>query len=357
MRIGAAAGGADMVIDANMYWIPEELFEDDSYMEAFLRCVPREYGMAARCEEIAGTGKKQIVLEKPEGFENLNYVQGEYRLEKQLEDMDLASVDEAVLKTPCCQEWLSLELCRRFNDGMAEYVKRSGGRLHALAVVPPLGGKESIYELERCIKELGMTGVQLSAHYGTMYLDEPVFGPFFEKLNELGLPAYVHHTPMPVDGGSLYQYNNLRRSYGRCVDQTTAIGREVFGGLFERYPNVKLVHSMLGGAFFAYMDSMFHKKPAGKDDTVKRFDTDTDELCRQLRTNIYYEMSHAQPWGKVLLECAVKILGADHVIFGSSYPVRREWLTEGAAFVNGLELGDGEKRMILGENAKRIYGL
>ena len=162
---------------------------------------------------------------------------------------------------------------------------------------------------------------------------------------------------MTVEYQSLYEYNNLRRSYGRCVDQTTAIGREIFSGMFDELPELRLVHSMLGGAFFAYMDSMFHKKPGKDTDTVKRFDTDTDRMCRQIRENIYFEMSHAQPWGPVLLDAAVKILGADHIIFGSSYPVRREWLTEGAGFIKAMDISEEEKEMMLSGNAKRIYQL
>ena len=347
-----------MIIDANMYWWPEEMFTDEAYLQEFLRCLPREYGVQGRVEEIGNTGKRQIIVEKPVGYQNLNYAQGEYTVEKQLADLDAAGVDEAVLKIPCAQEWMSLEMCRRFNDGMAEHVKKSNGRLHALAVVPPLSGDAGIRELERCVNDLGFTGVQLSAHYGNLYLDDEAFRPFLRKLNEMQLPAYVHHTPIPVEYGSIYDYNNLRRSYGRCVDQTTAIGREVFSGMFDELPDLILVHSMLGGAFFAYLESMFHKKPAGaQQDTVKRFDTDTDRMCDQIRTNIYYEMSHAQPWGPVLLDAAVKILGADHIIFGSSYPVRREWLTEGAAFVQNLDVTQEEKDLMLGGNAQRIYKL
>ena len=68
-------------------------------------------------------------------------------------------------------------------------------------------------------------------------------------------------------------------------------------------------------------------------------------------------MSHAKPWGKEALECAVRNLGADHVIFGSSYPVRTEWMTEGADFVRSLDISDEDKALILGGNAQRLYGV
>ena len=173
-----------MIIDANMYWIPKDLFTNSSFLEEFILSIPREYGIYAYEDVIKETGKKQIVIEKPKGYQNLNYVENQYEIELQLKDMDEAGVDKAILKTPGCQEWMNLDLCRKFNDGMANHVKCSNERFYALAVLPPWGTKECIYELERCIFDLGMKGVQLSAHYGELYLDDEAFKPFLKKLNE-----------------------------------------------------------------------------------------------------------------------------------------------------------------------------
>ena len=63
------------------------------------------------------------------------------------------------------------------------------------------------------------------------------------------------------------------------------------------------------------------------------------------------------PGGKDQLECAVKVLGADHILFGTSYPVRPVWLLEGADFVRGLDITEEEKELILHENAKQLYHL
>lgn len=341
-----------MIIDANMYWLPEELFTDEKLLRKFLSEIPGEHGWYGYLEELPH-GLRQIVLEKPKGYQNLNYVQGEYILEEQLKDMDKAGIDKAVLKVPCCHEWMSLAMCKMFNNGMAGHAKRSKGRLIPLAVVPPYASEENIKELERCKYELGMRGVQLCAHYGDNYLDDPEFSAFFGKLNELEMTAYVHHTPLPVQYDSLLAYNNLRRSYGRCVDQTIAIGRELFGGLFIKYPKIKLVHSMLGGGFFAISNMILpHKVKIAE--SVSRFD-ENDEILNGFKNNVFFEMSHAQPWGKKQLECAVEVLGADHVIFGTSYPVRKEWLIDGPEFVADLSITGKEKNMILYENAKRLY--
>ncbi|MCD8104418.1 MAG: amidohydrolase [Lachnospiraceae bacterium] len=342
-----------MVIDANLYWVPEQLFTDDALMKRFLG--ETKFGWVGRCEEIPGTnGKKQVVLEKPEGSPNLNYVQGDYVLESMLADLDEAGVDKAVLKVPGCHEWMDLDFCRMFNDGMYEYAKKSGGRLIPLAVIPPYGTQESLAELERCKNELGMNGVQVSAHYGDAYLDDERFSAFFAKVNELEMNVYVHHTPIPAEPQSFLTYNNVRRYYGRCVDQGLAVCREAFSDLFIKYPNIKMVHSMLGGGFFAIANMVFPQQ-AKKTEDVSRFKSDSGETEARFREHIYFEMSHAQPWGKTQLECAVKVLGADHIIWGTSYPVRKEWLTDGPAFVRALDVTDEEKELMLHGNAEEIY--
>jgi uncharacterized protein len=343
-----------MIIDANMYWFPEAIFTNVNLMHKFLSEIPvasEVYGYETVSEK---NQLKQIVIEKPKGYQNLNYAQGDYILEKQLADMDQAGVDKAVLKLPGCQEWLNLDLCRQFNDGMANHVKQSQGRMTALAVIPPWGTPECIYELKRCKYDHGMSGVQLSAHYGTYYLDNEIFAPFFQKLDGMEMSVYVHHSPVPVQYDSLLEYNNLRRQYGRCVDQTTAVSRELFSGFFDKYPNLKFIHSMLGGGFFTYVNMML-PHTAKNNDQVSRFESENDTLRRHLKNNLFFEMSQAQSWGKAQLECAVSVLGADHILFGTSYPVRREWLLEGADFVKQLDISEAEKDLILYKNAETLY--
>ena len=344
------------VIDANLYWFPETLFTNEEQSERFLSEIPVQYGIRGSLRENRETGLRQYVIEKPAGSENLNYVQGDYVLERQLADMDRAGIDRAVLKLSCQQEWMSLDMCRLFNDGMAEHVKTSRGRMAALGVVPPQGTPAVFREIDRCLDELHFGGLQLSAHYGNLYLDDEAFAPFFAYLNERGVTCYVHHTPVPVQYDSLTAYTNLRRSYGRCVDQATAVGLELFSGFFTKYPNVKLVHSMLGGGFFAFTSLWFPKKPKVQE-AVSRFKDDNELVVEQLHNNVFFEMSHAQPWGKAQLECAVAALGADHILFGTSYPVRPVWLLEGADFVRSLDITEDEKNLILAGNAERLYHL
>ena len=86
-----------------------------------------------------------------------------------------------------------------------------------------------------------------------------------------------------------------------------------------------------------------------------RFKVDNDGPAAHLRNNIFFEMSHAQPWGKDALELAVKELGADRIIYGSSYPVKKIWLTGGPNTVRSLEASEADLSCILAGNASKLY--
>jgi predicted TIM-barrel fold metal-dependent hydrolase len=350
IRTQISKGGYDMLIDANVYWLPGALFDDEATRQHFFRSVPEVFG--TRAVSINRDGKQGIAIEKPFGASNLDYFQDDYALETQLRDMDEAAIDVAVLKLPGTQEWLDLELCRQFNDLVTQRQEESRGRMAALGVVPPVGGAESAEEARRCIEDLHLHGLQVSAHYGNHYLDDPMFRPFLKVASDLGATVYVHHTPLPVDYESLTDYTNVRRSLGRCIDQVTAVSREIFSDLFDELPHLRLVHSMLGGGFFAFEPMLFPK-----DSGNGRFDNDNGKREQHLRRNVFFEMSHSQPWGKGALELAVQQLGADHIVYGSSYPVKKVWLTQGPAFVRDLAISDEDKRLILADNAKKLYGL
>jgi hypothetical protein len=92
-------------------------------------------------------------------------------------------------------------------------------------------------------------------------------------------------------------------------------------------------------------------------DAVDRFDVQTDRLRRQLKENIYFDVSGAPQWGKAQLECAVKVLGANNILYGSSYPIRQDWYFQGLDFVRSLEISDEDKTAILGGNAMRLFDL
>lgn len=345
------------VVDINIHHLPEDLFSNPRILNGFLDSAPRGFGEIARVAELED-GRKQLILEKPAGHQNLNYVDGDYSAEAKLKAMDEAGVDYGIMRVPVWQEWLPLETCREVNDNAHQIVERSGGRLFATACVPPWGGKENIYELERCVKELGAVGVQLACHYGQLYLDDQVFEPYLKVIEKLDVPVIVHHTPLPVEWQSIIDYTNLRREFGRITDQATAVGRELFSGMFDRMPGLRFVHTMLGGNWFANTALLTPHK-SNKKEAIDRLDpTGGEKIQSYLQNNIFFDLTHPHSWGKDQVECALKVNGADHYMFGSSFPVFYGWMSQGVDFLkNTVEISDAEREQVLSGNAKRLFGL
>ena len=344
------------IIDVNMHHLPEDLFDNEVVLDGFLSTAPRGYGEIAYMGKTE-KGQRQIIVEKPKGHQNLNYVEGDYNLEAKLKAMDDAGVDIGVLRVPVWQEWLRLETCKVVNDNAADMCKRANGRLYANACVPPWGGKENIYELERCIKELGMVGVQLACHSGQLYLDDEVFEPYLKVIEKLNVPVVVHHTPGPVYWQSLYEFTNLRRELGRVTDQATAVGRELFSGMFDKMPGLKFIHTMFGGNCFGWIN-LVAPKHGKKAEAMDRLDmSEGDKIRSYMKNNLYFDTTHPASWGKDQVECAIKVCGADHILFSSSFPVFYNWMSDGVEFMKGLDISDEDRELVMSGNAIRLFGI
>lgn len=345
------------VVDINIHHLPEDLFTNKKILNGFLNSAPRGFGEIASVIEM-DNGKKQLVLEKPKGFPNLNYVEGDYSVEAKLAAMDEAGVDYGIMRVPVWQEWLDLETCKAVNDNAASIVERSGGRLFATACVPPWDREENVAELKRCVEELGFVGVQLACHYGQLYLDDEAFRPYLREIEKLGVPVVAHHTPLPVEYKSVLEYTNLRREFGRISDQATAVGRELFSGMFDEMPGLKFIHTMFGGNWFANANLLTPKKPQKKEAMQRLDPTGGEKIQQYMRENIFFDMTHPHSWGKHQVEAAIKVSGADHYLFGSSFPVFYSWMGQGVDFIeNELEITAEERELVFAGNAKRLFNL
>ncbi len=149
--------------------------------------------------------------------------------------------------------------------------------------------------------------------------------------------------PCRSENESLLTYDNLRRSYGRCVDQTTAIGQRSLAISLNATPNIKMVHSMLAAHTLRLRRCCCLMVPSALM-LLAVFRSIPRPFPGASRTTSISTCPMLSLGGGTLLACAVDVLGADHIVFGTSYPVKREWLTEGVACVRAANLGRYRQR-------------
>jgi predicted TIM-barrel fold metal-dependent hydrolase len=231
-----------------------------------------------------------------------------YDLDLQLDDMAQAGVDVSVLS--CLLGWSApMDECRFINDDLAAIQKKYPGRFVGLAQAPILEGKAALDELSRAIKDLGLCGVTITSQVNGLPLDSPKLYDFYETVCSLGAPVFVHPALVPTGYEHLKDYD-LPRVLGREVDLTVATTRLIAGGIFDRFPDLKVVIAHFGGGIAAVKDRLVAK--GYRFGTLKKPFADYYEM-------VYFDMAGFEG-GAVALNCALQGIRPERLLFASDYP-------------------------------------
>jgi len=141
----------------------------------------------------------------------------------------------------------ALETSRFLNDHIAQVVKDHPGRFRGLGTVPLQDPQLAIGEMERCINELGLDGVQIGSHVNDWNLDAPELFPFFEAAQALDACVFVH--PWDMMAKERMPKYWLPWLVGMPAESSLALCSLIFGGVFERLPSLRVAVAHGGGSF------------------------------------------------------------------------------------------------------------
>ena len=191
-------------------------------------------------------------------------------IEVRLKDMDRMGIDiQAVSPAPqqtyyWAEPGLGLEVSRMINDRLAEIVAQWPERFVGLGTVPLQNVELAVIELERCVKKLGLRGVEINPNVVGKDLTDPSLNldRFFAKARELDIVIFMHPTGY-TQGERLtdHYFNNI---IGNPLDTTVGTSRLIFDGVMERHPGLKIVLPHAGGFlahYWARMDHAWRARP------------------------------------------------------------------------------------------------
>ncbi len=141
----------------------------------------------------------------------------------------------------------ALDLSRMLNDHVAEVCRARPRRFVGLGTIPMQAPDLAVRELERCVRELGMPGVQIGSHVNEWNLEEPALFPIFEAAQDLGAAILVH--PWEMMGRAETPKYWMPWLVGMPAETTRAICSLVMGGVFERLPRLRVMFAHGGGSF------------------------------------------------------------------------------------------------------------
>ena len=120
-------------------------------------------------------------------------------------------------------------LARRANDYLAEEVRKRPERFQGLAALPMQDPEFAVRERERCVNELGFKGALVNGFSlvgdkdTTVYYDLKQYWPFWQVVERLDVPFYLHpRNPLPRDA-KIYEGHNWLLGPIWAFGQETAV--------------------------------------------------------------------------------------------------------------------------------------
>jgi aminocarboxymuconate-semialdehyde decarboxylase len=240
----------------------------------------------------------------------------------------------------------ALEVSMFLNDHISEVITKHPTKFIGLATVPLQDTKLAIKELERCMKA-GHKGVQIGSNVNNKNLHEPEIVDFFAACESLNAAVLVH--PWQMMGQEHMSKYWLPWLVGMPAEISRAICSMIFGGVFEKHPNLKVCFAHGGGSFLPTISRIEH----GWDCRPDLVALDNPENPKKYLGKFWVD-SHV--CDHKMLQYVIDLVGADKVMQGSDYPFPLGEAVPGE-LVRSAPISDIEKKKILGDSAKAWLGL
>lgn len=327
------------IIDSHFHWWPRSVFEH--------LCRRQDYPRA-----VANAQGSYNYLGKAERGEPLNGWAAWHDLEQQFAHMDALGHQISVVNSigPLSIMFSDLpkaegrEVAMMWNAEMDAAQRKYPGRFWSSAAVPLVDTDTAIEVLDHAILEQGLMGVNLPGSIGPdARIDAPRLEPFYDRVEELGVPLFLHPTDAIFAEMLSDAYGGaLHLSLGRVIEVSTAAMRLVFSGVMERHPRLKLVMSHTGGAL-PYQSGRMDKN--GK---AAKLPHDPSVYLRRMYTDTVSPHSMG-------MRFAIEYYGIDHVMYGTDYPC---WDPATCLrLIEEITLSDADRQKLFHDNAVRILGL
>lgn len=274
--------------------------------------------------------------------------------EERLADMDSLGVDTHVISPYVgfynyhLDTAVAAATSRETNDEISEMVRARPQRFAGLGTLPMQDVKRAINELERCVTQLGLKGVEINDHVNGRTLDEPEFRPFWKAAEQLRALIFFHQGGETLVSARTKRYH-LPNTIGNLADRAVTFATLVHGGVMDEYPDLKICLGHGGGYTCYGIGRLDHGWQVRSEARVHL----TQPPSAYLRRFYYDCIVYTEPALRYLIDT----VGADRVVFGTDWPydMALDWPV---AWILGMKsLTQDEKDAILWKNLERLIDL
>lgn len=204
-----------------------------------------------------------------------------------------------------------LEVAKYLNDHLAGVVESRPRNFVGLGTVPLQDPERAAREAERCVQQLGMRGFQIGSHVNQWNLSDPALFPFYAACESLGACLFVH--PWEMMGQDRMPKYWLPWLVGMPAETSLAICSMIFGGIFEKFPKLRVAFAHGGGAFPFTLGRIQH----GFESRPDLCATDCKTAPKDFIGSFYVDsLVHDQR----ALEFLIALFGPEKICLGTDYP-------------------------------------
>lgn len=204
-----------------------------------------------------------------------------------------------------------LTVSKLLNDHIASVVQKNPKRFVGLGTVPLQDPKLAAQEARRCIDQLGLKGFQIGSHVNDWNLSDESLFPFYEACEAMNAALFVH--PWDMRGQDKMQKYWLPWLVGMPMESALAISSMIFGGVFKRFPKLRVAFAHGGGAFPFTLGRIQH----GFDSRPDLCAVDNSTPPKDYVGHFYLDsLVHDEKALKYLVD----MFGHEKVCLGSDYP-------------------------------------
>ncbi len=276
-----------------------------------------------------------------------------FKEDVRLKDMEETGVTMQVLSTipVLFNYWAKakdgLETSRFFNDHIAETVAKEPARFIGIGTVPLQDVDLAIKEMERCVNELKMPGLEIGSNINGKNLSDAEFFPFYEAAEKSGCALFVH--PWEMMGEKEMQKYWLPWLVGMPAETSRAICSMIFGGVFENFPELRVAFAHGGGSFPFTLGRIAHGFNVRPDLVAINNKVNPKEYLGKFWLDSLVHDEDA-------LNYLLKLVGEDHICLGSDYPFPLGEHHPGI-MIEEMRLEKEVKEKLLHQNAKQWLGI
>ena len=242
-----------------------------------------------------------------------------------------------------------------YNDWSSEFCSAYPSHLKGIAMINLDDVKVGVEELRR-VNQMGMVGAMISVFPDrSKGYQNPIYDPFWAAAQDLDMPLSLHVATNRAIPDAPFGFLDQSPAEFACLDYyvRVSLGNMVFGGVFERFPDLKVLsveHELAWApSFIERMDLVYSQRPRGQQ--LPRFKNDMMP-SDFFRKNIFLSFQEDM-FGMMFRD----VIGVDNLMWGSDYPHPESTFPKSQQIVDAVFEGvpDDQRRKILRDNAARIY--